>query len=366
MSLFVAASKSPSAAVREAAIRVFVAYGDASAAAILLDAALGNATVAQTAQEGLKTLPGREVDAAIVARWANAPAKAKLVLLDLIGARQIVQAIPAVREAMGESNASVRLAALAALAKIASLTELDVLLDKALTEGNPAEAAAKAALKTAVQRMADRDACAAKLADRWKGASNVQQAYLLDLLGKVSGRKALDAVVGCAKSGDPAIKDAATRVLGEWANADAAPALLDIAKNDPDTKYQIRALRGYIRIARQLEIPWWTKSNAEETKVSMFRSAMEAAKRNQERQLALDILTRIPSATTLTLAVSYVGDPSLKDRAADAAVKIADKLVGQDPKAVGEAMRQVVDAHVGGNSGSRAKQLLGQAEAGAK
>ena len=106
-------------------------------------------------------------------------------------------------------------------------------------------------------------------------------------------------MVAGAKSSDPAIKDAATRVLGEWVNTDAAPALLEIAKNDPDTKYQIRALRGYIRIARQLEIPWWEQSNAGETKLAMFHTAMEVAKRNEEKRLALDILTRIPSPTTL-------------------------------------------------------------------
>ena len=58
--------------------------------------------------------------------------------------------------------------------------------------------------------------------------------------------------------------------------------------------------------------------------------------------------------------------PGLKDPAADAAVKIAGKLVGREPKAVAAAMQKVVDAKVGGDAGNRAKQLLGQAKAGAK
>ena len=91
-----------------------------------------------------------------------------------------------------------------------------------------------------------------------KTAPAANQSYLLDLLGKVSGPNALAAVVAGAKSADPALKDAATRVLGEWLNADAAPALLDIAQHDPETKYQVRALRGYIRIARQLDVPGGT------------------------------------------------------------------------------------------------------------
>ena len=40
-------------------------------------------------------------------------------------------------------------------------------------------------------------------------------------------------------------------LLGEWMTVDAAPVLLDLAKTAPEEKYQIRALRGYIRLARQ-------------------------------------------------------------------------------------------------------------------
>ena len=48
------------------------------------------------------------------------------------------------------------------------------------------------------------------------------------------------------------------------------------------------------------------------------------------------------------------------------AVKIAAKIVGREPKAVAAALQKVVDAHVGGDPGNRAKQLLGQAKAGSK
>jgi HEAT repeat protein len=192
-----------------------------------------------------------------------------------------------------------------------------------------------------------------------KEAQAASRAYLLELLGKVSGQKALEAVAAGVKSADPATKDAATRVLGEWLGVEAAPVLLEIVKNDADAKYRIRALRGYIRIARQLQLP-------AETRLAMFRAAMELAKRNEERRLALDILSRIPSAATLELAVSYVGEPALKEPAAESALKIATQLIGQEPKAVAGAMQKLVDANVGGASGSRAKQLLDQAKSGLK
>ncbi len=163
-------------------------------------------------------------------------------------------ATPAVRAALGDGNEPVRLAAIAAFGRLAELQDLDVLAGKALATGSPAEtAAAQTALKMAALRMSDRDGCAAKLAGALAGTPAANQKYLLELLGRVGGQKALEAVVAGVKSSDPAIKDAATRVLGEWLSADAAPALLEIVKSDADAKYQTRALRGYIRIARQLQ-----------------------------------------------------------------------------------------------------------------
>ena len=353
-----AAGKSDSSAVRQAAVCLLAKRADPSAVAALLDAALGDdATIAQIAKEGLGNLSGQEVDAVLVGRLADANANAKVVLFELAGRRRIATAMPNLREALADADASVRLAAIAALGQLIELDDMDLLIGKALAADASAETtAAQNALRTAALRMADRDGCAAKLAEHVDGASAANRTYLLELLGEVSGKKALEAVAAGVSSSDPAVKDAATRVLGEWLNADAAPVLLEIAKTDGDGKYQIRALRGYIRIARQLQLP-------AETKLAMFRTAMEVAGRDQEKQLALDILTRIPSPTSLDSAVSYLSVPALKDAAADAAVKIAAKLVAQEPKAVAEAMQKVVDANPGGDLVNRAKQLLGQAKA---
>ena len=360
MPLVLAATKSESAAVREAAVRVLAKFGDASAVAVLLAAALGDATVAESAQAGLKSLAASpEIDAAIVAKLAGADAKAKVVLFELVGARRIMAAEPAVRAALADADASVKLTAIVALGQLIELKDLDLLTSRALAGANEQEiAAAQAALRTAALRMGDRDGCAAKLAANLKGASAANRDYLLELLGKVSGSKALETVVAASQSDDATLKEAATKVLGEWVNADAAPALLEIAKTDKDAKYQLRALRGYIRIARQLQLP-------AETRLAMFRTAVEVAKRDDEKKIALDILTRIPSPTTLELAVAYLDQPKLKDAAADAAVKIAAK-VAKRPKEVAAAMQKILDAGVTGNPGARAKQLLDQAQAASK
>jgi HEAT repeat protein len=351
-------TKSEAACVRDASLKVLARIGDASVGDILLAAALGDGEVAAAAKESLKTFSGGETDKAIVDKFGSADAKAKLTLLELIGARRIAAAAPLVRQSLSDADEGVRIAAVTAMGQLVELKDFGLLTGRALP--NEAEVlAAKAAMKTAALRMSDRDACAAMLAACMANSSLADQIYILELLGKVSGPKALEIVVANVKSGNPAIKDAASRVLGAWVNADAAPALLEIVKTDQDGKFQTRALRGYIRIARQLQLP-------AETKQAMYQTAMEVAKRDDEKRLAVDILTRIPSTATLQMAVSLLGTPALKDAAGDAAVKIAAKVIATDPKAVAEAMEKVVDAGVGGKPGDRAKQLLGQAKAAVK
>lgn len=356
----VAATKSASPLVSEAAIQVLAGLNDASVAGILLDSALSESSVASIAKEGLKNLTGAGVDAAIIAKLAGGNDQAQLLLVELAGARRIASAQPAVVAAVKSANPALRVAALTALGFLIELKDFDLLVGPALAgNDSPETKAAKDALRAAALGVGDREASAAKIVALLKGATGTNRDYLLDLLAKIGGKTALAAVVGDAKSADAAIKDAATKSLGDWPNAEAAAALLELAKNETDNKYRIRAMRGYIRIARQLQL-------TDDERLTMFETVMATAARKDEKQLALDILTRIPSPKTLQVAVTYVGERDLKGHAAEAAVKIATKLVNADPKAVAVEMQKVVDAKIAGHSGTRAKELLEQAKASAK
>jgi HEAT repeat protein len=355
------AAKSGPNNVRIAAIRVLQRQGDASCVPLLLEAALNtDVELAQTAATALAGMPAKEVDADLVARLPKAAGENRTILIEAIGQRRIEAALPALLKAAEDSDGQVRAAALAALGSVVSLRDLPVLIQRAVKPQDPQDAKAiEDALRAACIRMPDREACAEKLTAALAQADVAAKCRLLGALGAMGGEKALQAVAAAGKDASPEIQDVASRALGEWMSADAGPSLLDMAKTAGDAKYKIRALRGYIRIARQLNLP-------AETRLAMFRTAMEVAQRNEEKQLALDILTRIPSAATLQLAVSRLGDPALKDAAADAAVKIAGKVVGPEPKAVAEAMQKVVESGIGGNSANRAKQLLEQAKSGSK
>ncbi len=180
----------------------------------------------------------------------------------------------------------------------------------------------------------------------------------LEILGAMGGPTALEALGAAAKAADPQLQDAASRLLGGWMTADAAPVLLDVAKSASEAKYKTRALRGYLRIARQLKLPVAQQ-------LAMCREASALCQRDEEKKLVLEILQRHPSAESLSLAVAFLAQADVKQEAGRVAVAIAEKLIRQDPAAVAKAMQEVLAA---GDSGAadRAKALLDRARGGSQ
>ena len=152
-----------------------------------------------------------------------------------------------------------------------------------------------------------------------KASATPTKVLLLQTLGAMGGTKALATVGAAAKSSDPELQDASSRLLGSWMTSDAAPVLLDLTKTAPGDKYQVRALRGYIRIARQMVLP-------EPERAEMCAKAMEASKQTAEKKLVLDVLKRYPNMATLKLAVKAAQVPELKEEAAQVALAIAQKV----------------------------------------
>ncbi len=360
LSVLVRAAESGPAAVRVAAIRAIRQQGDVSCVPVLLAAAAeADAEVADAANLALVELPGAEVDSDLAARLATAEGEARLALIELAGRRRIGAAVPELMKAAEDPDASIRAAAFASLGDTVDVALLPWLIERTVQAGSAEElAAAGDALKAAAGRMPDRDASAARLAAAMSGAGTPAQCKLLEALGAVGGGRALAAIVEASRSSDAALQGAAAQQLGDWMTPDAAPALLEMAKNTADDRLKIRALRGYLRIARQFVVP-------DDERLAMYRAAMDAAQRDDERRLALGVLIRIPSAATLDEAVKHLGQPALRDAAADATVNIAAKLDARQAKAVGVAMQKVLDSGVGDPLRARAQQLRDQARAAA-
>lgn len=84
-------------------------------------------------------------------------------------------------------------------------------------------------------------------------------ARLVRWVGTVGGKKAAEVLgeyaekyANDASETGVAVLDEATRALGKWLSADAAPTLARLVVTLPESKFRTRALRGYLRILRQM------------------------------------------------------------------------------------------------------------------
>ncbi|MGB7324650.1 MAG: HEAT repeat domain-containing protein [Rubripirellula sp.] len=307
--------------VRVAAIDALKRVGDESCMPALLEIAVdSDADLAQAARETLASLPGEKVDSQLVSQLVDAPRDSSALLIELVGKRRI-DAVPELLKFADDSDSDVRHAALVALGETVSLKRLSVLVDRMIKPKYSEDAAvAQLALKSASVRMPDREACAAELALAVEQSSAAAKASLLEILSEVGGSTALQTLASAAESDDPQLQDTASRLLGKWSGIDAAPVLLDLASNAPSEKYQVRALRGYISLARRFAMP-------EPQRVEMCRKAMDVTERLPEQELALDVLQLHPSRPGLELAMESLRQNALNEKATHAAIVIAQALV---------------------------------------
>lgn len=289
--------------------------------ALLQAAADDNADVARAAATALADMQGTRVNGHLVELLPAANGKQLAVLLNLVGKRRL-EATDAVTKALAHDDAAVRQAALAAFGETVKPAQLPLLVKECVAARDEADGkVAWRALKSAAVRMPDREACAQQLAAALAGADADDQAQLVDVLGAVGGKQAIDAMAGVMQQGSDAVLDAGTRALGNWMEVDAAPVMLELAKNVKGDKYQVRALRSYIRLARQFKM-------SDAARAEMCEKALDAATRNDERELVFAVLERYPNEHSLRVAKAATAQPELKERAVRVAEAIEQKSPG--------------------------------------
>ena len=306
--------------VRLAAVAAVGKTGNASVVGPLLEIAKDpDAGFAVAVRQAIAALPGADVDAEIKRRLTAANTKLLPLLVGVVADRRIA-AVPEILGLVASPDPAVRGAAYEALGNVVDLGNLHVLIEQAVEPRDPGDAeASRKALKQAAIRMADRDACADKLAAAVATAPADVKIMLLDILGEVGGTRALAAVAAAGKSKDEALEDAATRLLGKWMTADAAPVLLELATPSTGCTFQTRALRGYLRIARQFALP-------DVERAEMCRRALTVAADEVDQTAILDILARYPTSAGLALAGEAAAKPGLAEKAQAAIAAITAKL----------------------------------------
>ena len=304
------AAQGDDAQLRVIALRALKRVGNATCAPALIElAAEGGSDVSRAAIEVIEILQDKAVDAEIVQRLPKAQGKTRLTLIELAKRRHTAAAVPALWLAAADADAEVRAAALAALGAAMDTADLPKLLARLTAAKDAKEAAALSeALRNVCLRSPDREAVAAQLAAALPTLSGPLKVNILDVLKAIGGTKSLETVAAAAKSDDAELRGAAFRTLGQWLSADAAPVLLDLYNTVNDDRLKAGAIRGYIRIARQFDMP-------PDRREAMCRTALEKAQRDEDKRLVLEVLLRYPSKEMRAIAAAAAKIPALQDEA---------------------------------------------------
>ncbi len=329
--------------LRLLAFRALKRVGDASCVPALLDAAAeGDDEVAQAAMESLASLQDKSVDGQLVAQLSEAKGKMRIVLIELAGQRRTAAAVPALWSAADDVDPAVRAEALTALGAVIETAELPKLVARLSAAQDEREAAAlDDALRAVCLRAKDREAVAEQLAAALPTVDGPVKARILDTLNVVGGDTALGTVAAAARSSDAELRDEASRVLGQWKSADAAPVLLDLYNETKDGRLKIRAIRAYIRIARQFDMP-------ADRRAAMCRTALEAAERDEDKRLVLEVLLRYPSEEMQAIAMKAAEVPALKEQALLVVMGMASKGINRAElgRALAQAGQKPVDLEI--------------------
>jgi len=308
--------------VRLVAIRAMAEFGNGSALPVFVELlGDGDKDVAAAAQEGLGSLPGKDVDAAIIRMLADGTSTHRMIALELIARRRITSAIPTLFDAAVGSDPQIRTAAIRKLGELAEPSDLPRLLNLLAQAAGPRELeATEQALSSVSLRALDPSACVLQVEAHLAQAPPAQKCALVRVLGAVGGTNALTATRAAVNDPNTEVHGAAIRVLAGWSTAEAAPDLLELAKAASNPTDKMICLRGYLRLAGQSDLPV-------DRRLAMCREAADLAQNDNEKKLLLAALGGISSPQALILITPYLDDADSKEEAATAVVDISDKLL---------------------------------------
>jgi HEAT repeat protein len=304
---------------------------------VLLEAATeDDAGLKQAAMETLVRLPGKDVDADMLARLPQAKGKLQQVLIELAGQRQINQALPVVTSSLHDADAEIRGAAVRTISIIGQDQQTADLVKLLQNTKNSSE---REDIRKALLAISGR--CGVKCIPHLKPLTQSRDNDLhmigLRALAIVGGSDALAAVKSAIENTEAPVQDEAVRILSNWPynwpeDSEAGQALLMLATSAKKMSHQVLGLRGYLQYIRG------NKKLSNERKVARIKDMLSHIKRPEEKQQAIAVLGEAPSASALELLTTLAEDPAVVEEAYSAMVRIA----GQDIRGISKDQRRQV------------------------
>jgi HEAT repeat protein len=293
----------------------------------------------KAAGDALLWMSGEDANAAVARALDDTTGEAREVLLGILGARGATAHLGKVLGlARDGGTAGVRAAALEAVGVLGSFKDLPLTVEAILAAAGDGErSSARRSFTSICGREKNRDPCTRMLLKAIPGSSVSARSEILAALPDLGDAAALTAARKELKHESTKVQEAAVRALAGWPDDAPADELLAIAKDSPEERHRILALRGYVRMARMSG-----KRSQEET-VKMYGLAFGAARRTEDRKLVLSGLGEVGHVSALEMAEKHLEVGAIKNEAAAAIVKIVVGMRGTDPESAIAAVKRVLD-----------------------
>lgn len=344
--------------LRLAALGVLMRLGNVSCVPALLEAAADNdAQLAQAALLTLAHLPGKDVDADLMARLPQAAGKMRQVLLQLAGERQMDAALPAIQSSIADADAGVRSAAVQAVGALGGdkqAADLVQLLQKAQ---NPKDRADIEKALVAISGRAGAN-CVPCLLPLMQNSDTALRTIGLRVLVIAGGPGALAAVKSALEDKEETVQDEAARRLSAWptnwpGDTAAAEVLLTLAKSGKKMLHQVLGLRGYLEYVRG------DKQLNNSGKVAKVSELLPLIQRPEEKRLAISVIGTIRTAGSLELLTTLASDAAVTEDACSAIVNISGRnMQGATRDQRQKALQMVVEKSKNDATRKRAEDLL--------
>jgi HEAT repeat protein len=322
-SIAVKAAASKNDAVARAGIQALGKLGDASVVRLLLDKAAAKSPLSATALDSLAQIPGDEVNQQLIALLGQAkPSPSAVQIIEVLGRRKALSAIPALLQKADHADAAIRAAAFASLGAVAEPKDAKPMIAAFLKFDKKGAVQAAAAIVTVCAREPDpekrADPVLTVFSNERTDMKAKDSAALLLLMGRLGGKRAYKQVTAFLASDVMPVSDAAHEALFNWPDDAAAFTLLKIAQDAKATPRGRTAIRS---LARVCAVPGGAMPV--DAKLDMLKKAMTCADRDDERRVILEHIGLVRHIDTLRLVVPYLDDKALSQSACRAVVELA-------------------------------------------
>ena len=347
---------SPDEQVQLAAIGALARSEASPAVKTLFEVAAGPRSAKQEAAlAALATMRGSAVRTILVEKCAGGQSNARAVAMGLLADRQDPGAKEILFDYSEEADFEISRAALQALTSIVDGRDAAALVEILVTssEGRLRDEAAKT-LRSALAKTRDPEAAAELLVERMQRAAAPELGLaLMALLNAVGGDLALHTVTEATQSSDAAHADRAIRTLCAWPDAEACPALLQLAQDkNRSLAHHVLAIRGLVRLVRM------AGGATDQEKVAFCLQVLDCARQIEGRRLAISALGTVPTRASTQSLLALAQDGDLRSEAALAALRIAETTRRSDRSAARALAGQVLELDVSADINQRARRIV--------